>query len=198
MAKFSNYDEFSGGVFRHDLKGDGSLVAEMLVAEVIPNFDALPAIAKQALHFAFKTASRNATAGVLSDDPPSALKRVQERMKAWAQGVWRAASESAGEPRTSLLAKAVAEVLGITPDEAAEQISAMIEGALDEAGLDRDNDADKAKIRKIGNDVRAQLRSAKDVAVVYARMQAEEAAKRAESAATRSSDAKPLAELLKR
>lgn len=184
MAKFSNLAEFVAGTFRHDLTGNGEMVAELQVADAFPSFPNMTDAEKAALHFAIKTASRNATAGLMKDEPEKAFERVQERFKSWQGGIWRAASEASGEPRTSLLARAVAEVLGIDVSEAAENIGSIIEAQVDEAGLSPDEDADKAKIRKIGNDVRANLRSDVAVAKVYARLQAEEAAKRAEEKAS--------------
>lgn len=197
MAKFSSFDEFKQGTFSHDLMGDGKMVATMNVAEAIPGFDSMADWVKAALHFAIKTGSRNATAGLLKEDPAKAYERVQERFKSWAGGVWRAASEASGEPRTSLLARAVAEVMGIDVSDAAEQITALIDNAVDEKGLDRDEEGDKAKIRKIGADIRANLKKDVGVAKVFARLQAEEAAKRAEAVAGQEGESQ-IATLLKR
>lgn len=197
MAKFSSFEQFKQGEFAHDLLGDGRLVARMDVAEAVPGFADMPDWVKAALHFAIKTGSRNATAGLLNEDPQKAYERVVDRMTAWSAGVWRAASESAGESRTSILARAVAEALGVELDDAISQIDTAIEEAVDAANLDKDHDPDKPKVRKVGNDLRNSLRGDPAIAPIYARMQAEEAAKRAEIAQTKTGESK-LGALLKR
>lgn len=196
MSKFSGLEQFKQGTFSYVLGkvGDEEKVATLDVNKVLEN----PEFVKAALHFAIKTAARNARASIKPDEVAKAYEAVTSRFKAWGEGVWRAASEATGEPRTSLLARAVAEVMGIEPDEAAEQISQMIEAAVDAAGLSADEEGDKAKIRKIGADIRTQLRSTKDVAKVYARLQAEEAVKRSEAAQQAESDAPALKDLLKK
>ena len=181
MAKFSNFDEFSSGTFEHDLLGDGAMVAAMDVNSVIPGFTNMPEHVKQILHFAIKTASRNATAGLLKTEPEKAFQRVQERMKAWQGGTWRSAAEGAGEPRSSLLIKALAEVMGESEDWAQEKFSEILEAKIDEAQLSRDEDNDKKAIAKIRSDLRKDFEKADDVAKVLARLRAEEAAKRAEA-----------------
>lgn len=195
-SKFSGVAEFKAGTFAYDV-GAGK-VATLDVKAAFPAIAVMEEHEVAALHFAIKTAARNARASIKPDQVEEALKAVTERFQAWSKKIWRAASESTGEPRTSLLARAVAEVMGIAVDEAAEQISVMIEEAIDSAGLSRDEDADKAKIRKIGADVRDQLKSASDVAKIYARLQAEEAVKRSEKAQQTPSDKPALADILKR
>jgi len=175
--KFSGIEDFKKGQFSYDV--GGGKIASLDVAAAFPNVAALNEIEIGALHFAVKTAARNSRASIKPDQIEEAFKAVTDRFAAWLKGAWRAASESTGESRTSILARAVAEVMEITVEEAAEQISAMIETAVDAAGLSTDEDADKVKIRKIGTDIRDQLKKA--CAKVYARMQAEEAVKRAEA-----------------
>jgi hypothetical protein len=195
-SKFSGAAEFKAGNFSYDV--GGGQVATLDVAAAFPAISVMEDHEVAALHFAIKTAARNARASIKPEQIEEAFKAVTERFQAWSKKVWRAASESTGEARTSLLAKAVAEVLSIEVAEAAEQISGMIEEAIDSAGLSRDEDADKAKIRKIGTDVRDQLKSASDVAKIYARLQAEEAVKRSEKAQAATSDKPALADVLKR
>jgi hypothetical protein len=195
MSKFSGVDEFKAGKFSYDV--GGGKVAELDVAAAFPSIAVMEAHELGALHFAIKTAARNARASIKPEQVAEAFKAVTERFSAWAQKAWRSSNEATGEPRSSLLAKAVAEAMDISLDDAVEQITAVIEAAVDSAGLSPDEDADKAKIRKIGADIRAQLK--KSVAKIYARLQAEEAVKRSEAAQNADAgDAKPLAELLKR
>lgn len=194
-SKFSGVAEFKAGKFAYDV---GGKVATLDVAGAFPAISVMEEHEIAALHFAIKTAARNARASIKPAQIEEAFKAVTERFAAWTKKVWRAASETTGEPRTSLLARAVAEVMDITVDEAVEQISAMIEEAIDSADLSRDEDADKAKIRKIGADVRDQLKSASDVTKIYARLQAEEAVKRSEKAQQTVSDKPALADIFKR
>jgi hypothetical protein len=198
MAKM----KLENNVFMHDIMGDGTMVAKLDVGAVFPAIVSAGGVAKDALFFAIKTASRNATAGLLSSDKPAynpaeAFKRVQARMDAWAKGVWQASSESSGEPRTSLLARAVAEAMGRTPEEAAEDISAVIDAALDEASLDKEDETQKAAVRKISTAIRNQLKS--DIAVerIYKRLQREDAEKREKEVSTKTGESN-LAGLLKR
>lgn len=198
MAKM----KFENNVFTHDIKGDASMVATFDLATAFPAIVSAGGVALDALQFAIKTASRNATAGLLSEDKPAynpaeAFKRVQARMEAWAKGVWQASSESSGEARTSLLARAVAEAMGTTPEEAAENISAVIDAALDEASLDKEDETNKAAIRKISNKIRADLKDDKAVKEVYTRLQREDAEKREKEAKASTGESK-LASLLKR
>lgn len=190
------------GVFTHDIKGDGTMVAKFDVTAAFPAVVAAGGVALDALYFAIKTASRNATAGLLTEDKPAynpaeAFKRVQARMEAWAKGQWQASSESSGEARTSLLARAVAEAMGITPDQAAEEISAVIDLALDEASLDKEDESQKAQVRKISNKIRADLKDDAAVKVIYTRLQREDAEKREKETAKAGGESK-LASLLKR
>lgn len=198
MPKFSGVPEFKAGTFSYDV--GGGKVATLNVAAAFPSIAVMEDQELAALHFAIKTAARNSRASIKPEQIEEAFEAVSDRFVAWTKKVWRAASESTGEPRTSLLARAVSEVMQIEVEEAAEQISAMIEAAVDAAGLSTDEDADKAKIRKIGADIRSQLKGTTDVSKVYARLQAEEAVKRSEAAqnATQTEGAKSLAEMLKR
>jgi hypothetical protein len=196
MPKFSGVDEFKAGTFSYDV--GGGKVATLDVAAAFPSIAVMEPHELGAFHFAIKTAARNARASIKPEQIDAAFEAVTDRFNAWAKKVWRAASESTGESRTSLLARAVAEAMGIEVAEAAEQISGLIEASVDAAGLSADEEADKAKIRKIGADIRDQLK--KSVAKIYARLQAEEAVKRAELVQNATPDAavKTTAELLKR
>lgn len=185
MATFSNLEQFCSGKFQHDLQGDGSMVAELDVKSVVPGFDELPNHVKAMLHFAIKTGSRNATAGLLKTEPAKALERVKARYDSWIAGTWRAASEGAGEPRSSLLIKAIAEVMGESEEWAQEKFSEILDAKIDEANLSRDEESDKKAIAKIRSDLRKDFEKADDIAVVLARLRAEEAAKRSEAAASR-------------
>lgn len=170
MAKNHSYN---GNVLQQTLCGTDFSV----------DLDLLPqSIKDAAVRFALPTLLRNATAGLASEDPAKAVERVGQRIAAWMAGSWSAKGEASAEPRTSLLARALAEVLGCEAKDAAARIEAAIEAALSNASIDPDSDDDdeKAKAKAIGNEVRKQIRETAEVAPIYKRMrdEAAEAAKK--------------------
>ena len=174
----------------------GSVLTYNLPTEsVTVDLASLPAnIVEKALQFAIPTLIRNATAGLLTEDPVKATERVKARLAAWADGKWSAKGEASAEPRTSLLARAIAEVLGITPTEAAAKVEEAVEAALTSAEVDADSadEEEVAAAKTVANSVRKAFRETAEVAPVYARLKAE-AAKKAEEGKTRVS----LASLVK-
>jgi hypothetical protein len=163
---------------------NGSILTYSLPNEaVVLDIATLPAnIVQKALEFAIPTLLRNATAGLLTEDPVKATERVKARIAAWAEGKWSAKGEASAEPRTSLLARAIAEVLGITPTEAAAKVEAAVEAALSAAEVDADS-ADEEEValaKTTANSVRRAFRETEEVAPVYARLKAETAKKAAE------------------
>lgn len=187
MAKASGVETLKNDrKFVYSIGEDLAGAPEIVLPEEI---SLLPDWLLSALHFSLKTAARNATAGLLKDKPEEAAKRVHQRFESWLKGQWRAASEAAGEPRTSLLARAVAEVLGISVEDAAEEISKAIDDALEAKGLSRDEEGDKKEVASVSANIRAALKMDSAVASVFARLQAEEAAKRAEEKAKASTSA---------
>lgn len=165
----------------------------------------LPDAVKQAaMLFGLQTAARNATAGLFTEEPATAFKRMGARFKNWMDGVWKAASAGDGERKTSMLSQAVAEAGGITVEESADIITSMIEEKVTEAGLSADEEADKPAIRKIGAAVRQGFAELPEVAPVLARIKAEAALKREQEAKVAAEKAKAegkvgsLAEMLKK
>ena len=198
-VKSTSREDFAkGGIFEYQID---DAVATLDASEVVA---AIPEWASSALHFALKTAARNATAGLMSkpEDVAEAIKRVSARIGAWSAGKWQAASERSGEPRESLLARAVAEAMyGGDVATAVEDISAAIAAAYEQAGVDPDSEDkdEKAKVRKIAKDLRDQLRDSAEVLPIYSRMQKEEIDKRANAKSTGGETPKPSAgSLLKR
>lgn len=174
MAK--HVKKWDGDILSYEIPGQG--VATLDIATLSPD------IIKKAVQFAFPTLARNATAGLMADaDKPTAFKRVVERFKNFTDGVWRAGggAESAERP-TSMLARALAEVLGIEPDEAASRITQMIDENVEKAGLSADEEDDKEKIRAVAAAVKKAIAETSDIVPVFARIKAEEAVKRAEAA----------------
>lgn len=167
MAK---HHKWEGSVLSYDVPGAGGATLDMAK---LPQ-----AVKDAALMFGLQTAARNATAGLFTDDPAAALKRMTGRFKNWMDGVWKAASSGDGERKTSMLAQAVAEAGGITPDEAAEIITSVIEEKVAEASLSADEEEDKPAIRKIAAAVRASFAETPEVAPVLARIKTEAAQKR--------------------
>lgn len=179
-------------------------VATLDLGKLCPTFAELPAVAQEALKFAAQTAGRNATAGLFTDEPETAFKRLVARFKNWTDGVWKAASAGDGERKTSMLSQAVAEAGAITVEEAADIITSMIEEKVTEAGLSADEEADKPAIRKIGAAVRSGFADLPEVAPILARIKAEAALKRSQEADVEAAKAKAegkvgsLAEMLKK
>lgn len=168
----------------------GTVLTYQLPNEAVTlDIAALPKeIVDKMIQFAAPTLIRNATAGLLTEDPAKATERVKARIAAWLDGKWSAKGEASAEPRTSLLSRAIAEVLGITPAEAAAKVEAAVEAALTAANVDADS-ADEAEVEKagkIGREIRKAFRETAEVAPVYKRLK-EEAAKEAEAGKTRTS-----------
>ena len=165
----------------HEWKGN--ILNQTLCGETFAvDLTTLPAeIVQKALQFAIPTLLRNATAGLASEDPAKAVERVKARIAAWAEGKWSAKGEASAEPRTSLLARAVAEALGIDAGEAASAIENAVDKALAAAGLDpeSEDDDEKAKVKSTSNDVRKLFRESAEVAPIYKRLRDEAAAKAA-------------------
>ena len=198
MAKFTDAKlSQATGAFDYEIEGQG--VAKLnLPAEALK----LPEWAFNALHFALKTAARNATAGLMKDEPKKAFERVAQRFASWEKGEWKAAGSTgeAGEKVGTLLARALGKVLGISADDAADQISETIRGAVEAANLDPESqEADeKKKVSKIAADIRSQLRTDPAVEPVYKQLQVEEAQKRADEAAKVKPTESKLSAILKR
>ena len=104
MAKNHKWE---GTVLHYTIPGAGEGGA---AAEATIDVGALPDAVKQAaLLFGVQTAARNATAGLFSEDPVTAFKRMTARFKNWLDGQWKAAS--AGED--SILTEREIEVLSL-------------------------------------------------------------------------------------
>jgi len=199
MAKNHKWE---GTVLHYTIPGAGEGGA---AAEATIDVGALPDAVKQAaLLFGVQTAARNATAGLFSEDPVTAFKRMTARFKNWLDGQWKAASAGEGERKTSMLSQAVAEAGGISVEEAADIITSLIEEKVTEASLSADEEADKPAIRKIGAAVRASFSELPEVLPILARIKAEAALKREQEARATAEKAKAegkvgsLAEMLKK
>jgi hypothetical protein len=199
MAK---HHKWEGNVLAYSIPqaGEGGSAA---LAQL--DIDKLPqAVKDAALKFGLQTAARNATAGLFTEEPATAFKRMTGRFKNWMDGVWKAASAGDGERKTSMLSQAVAEAGGITVEEAADIITSLIEEKVTEANLSADEEADKPAIRKIGAAVRQSFAELPEVAPILARIKAEAALKREQEAKVAAEKAKAegktgsLAEMLKK
>lgn len=197
MPNHSDIAALKEGKFSYQV-GDKTIAVDLP-----PEVAALPEWLQAAVHFAFKTAARNETAGKMKDKVAEAQASVERRLTEWAKGTWRTVTIATGEAKESgatILARALAEALGITPEDAAEQISAVIDAALDEAKIDTSDESAETKkaAAKIAADVRKTLREDPAVFPIYTRITAEDAAKRAQKAAAGSTGESKLATLLKR
>jgi len=127
-------------------------------------YNGLGDIAKKAIAFAVGHVLRNATAGKM-DDVEKALEAVADRAKALNEGKWSERKETGetGESSASQLSQALAVVMGVKPNEAADFIVDQVRTALEEAGLDPDASNDdlsadeKSKRRKIAAKVRKSI-----------------------------------------
>lgn len=202
--KVAKHHKWNGEVLEYSvpgaLEGGAAGVATLDVSK-LPE-----AVKLAAMHFGLQTAARNATAGLFTEEPATAFKRMGARFKNWLDGVWKAASAGDGERKTSMLSQAVAEAGGITVEEAADIITSLIEEKVTEANLSADEEADKPAIRKIGAAVRSSFAELPEVAPILARIKAEAALKREQEARAEADKAKAdpnykggsLAEMLKK
>lgn len=196
--------KWEGNVLHYSVPGAGENGA---VGVATLDVAALPDNVKTAaMLFGLQTAARNATAGLFTEEPVTALKRMASRFETWLKGEWKAASAGGegAERKTSMLAQAVAEAGGIEVEKAAEIISDVISEKVEEAGLSPDEEGDKAAIRKIAAAVRSSFAEMPEVAPILSRIKVEAAQKRAAEAQAEADKAKAdgkagsLAALLKR
>lgn len=197
---------FDGNVFSHQI---GTEVCSVDLDAAFPGYSEFADNVKSALQFAIKTASRNATAGKLqsAEAVKEAIEAVKTRHATWLNHGWAARREASGEPRSSMLAQALAELSNgeFTAEEMAENIDKMVEAACDEAGLDQNSEEkeDKAKIRTIRSAINKKFRSMPEVAekikdLEFAKLAAQrEEAKKAADAA-REAGTTSVSELFKR
>lgn len=184
MARF----KVENGIASYQIN-DSLTCTGLNVDKMLQNVD----LVRRAVDFALKTMLRNATAGKMKDaaSQAEAAADVQQRMDALNNGKWSERKETgeAGESSRSILALALAKVLGREASEAADLIADEIKQKLDEAGIDADAETDDLspedakKRRKIATAVRKGI--SEDPAVAMAILDikaARDAAARAELA----------------
>lgn len=145
-------------------------VQHSLDLQAVFGYNQLSDLAKKALAFAVGHVLRNATAGKMGDEAKKdnfaeASKAVAERVKALADGKWTAHRETgdAGESKNSLLAQALAVVMGVDAGQAAEFIANEIRTAMEEKNIDPDAENDdltaeqKSERRKLAAAVRKTI-----------------------------------------
>src|SRR5262245_2965303 len=86
MPKVSTPADLKAGAFSYEIENVGTATLPF-TQEQEEAIGRLPEWMQNALHFSLKTAARNATAGILKEDPAKALERVQGRLTAWAEGI---------------------------------------------------------------------------------------------------------------
>lgn len=187
MAKETKF-AIENGVATYTLDSDRAVSVDLNQAF---GFNALTDAAKACITFSVKTAMRNCTAGKMStpEGVVEAYEALKTRAETWLKGIWTARRESEAEPRSSLLARALAQVQGCEPSEAAEFINSMIDAALQSAGIDPEADGEslsddekKAK-RKVQSSIRKEISDDPGVALALAQIKAQDAADKAKLAA---------------
>lgn len=194
--------EFVGNLFSHKIGEHESIVD---LNQAFPGYETFADNVKSALQFAIKTASRNATAGKLqsAEAVKEAIEAVKTRHATWLAHGWAARREASGEPRSSMLAQALAELSdgAFTAEEVAENIDKMVEAACDEAGIDpaSEEKEDKVKIRAIRTEVNKKFRSMPQVAAKIKELElAKLQAQTAEAQRKAEGDTSNIAEMFKR
>lgn len=149
---------------------DVPAIQHSLDLNAVFGYSGLSPLTQKAVAFAVGHVLRNATAGKMGDDEKAkgfkeASDAIAERVKALAEGKWTAHRETgdAGESKNSLLAQALAVVMGVDAGQAAEFISNEVRTALEEKGIDPDAENDdltpeqKTERRKIAAQVRKAI-----------------------------------------
>lgn len=166
------------------------MTANLDLAKAFPGLAEAANTIKEAVIFALKTALRNATAGKMEDDAQKAeaFDSVKKRCAALESGVWAARREgSGGESRESVLARALAAVMGSTTAEAVAFIDDLVGKTLEENGIDPDADTEslsadeKSKKAEIARTVRKEIAKDGPVAIKMATLKAEDAIAKAEA-----------------
>jgi hypothetical protein len=168
------------------------MIASLDLAKAFPGVMESPsATIREAVIFALKTALRNATAGKMEtpEQIKEAFDSVKKRCSALEAGVWAARREGGGgESRESVLARALAAVMGKTTSEAVALIDELVAKALEENGIDPDaeaetlSDEEKTKKAKIERAAKKSIAEDAAVAVKLATIKAEDALAKAQAA----------------
>lgn len=162
-------------------------------------------LAQKAIAFSVAHVLRNATAGKMGDDDKAkgyadAREAIEARIKALTEGKWSERKETgeAGESSRSLLSQALAVVMGVTPEEAADFIANEVKTALEEKGIDPEADNDdltkeqQTEKRKVAAAVRKSMNEDPGVALEMQKLKlARDQAKLAE--ATKNAEGKTSA-----
>ena len=158
MARF----KVENGMASYQISDD--LIVGGLDLEKVYGFSKLNEVVQKTILFSLKTVLRNATAGKMKDaaSMKEAFEAVGQRVSALMNGKWSERKETgeAGESARSILALALARVLGREPHEAADLIAGEVSAKLDEAGIDAEAETDDLspedakKRRKIATAVR--------------------------------------------
>lgn len=168
------------------------MVASLDLAKAFPGvLESAHATIREAVIFALKTALRNATAGKMetAEQIKEAFDSVKKRCAALEAGTWAARREGGGgESRESVLARALAAVMGTTTAEAVAFIDEMVAKTLEENGIDPDAEAEtlsedeKTKKAQFARAVRKSIAEDSAVAIKVATIKAEDAIAKAQAA----------------
>lgn len=164
------------------------MTATLDLSKAFPGVMDGAATIKAAVIFALKTALRNATAGKMEtpEDIKLAFDSVVKRCKALENGVWAAQRE--GASRESVLARALAYVMGTEVSEAVAFIDDMVAKTLEENGIDPEaedstlTEEEKTNKAKWTRAVHKSIAEDGPVAIRMAVIKAEDAAAKAKLA----------------
>jgi len=179
------------GVATYLLLPDFSVTVDL---EKAFGYTKLSPIAQSAVGFATGHVLRNSTAGLLKDEFKSggyseAKDAISARAKTLNEGKWAAVRQAGESAAGTLLAQALAEIIGSDVKSAAEQIDAAVEEAMNEKSMDPDASQEeltaeqKTERRKLIAAVHKEFGKDPQVKAVMTRISAENAAKRAAEAA---------------
>ncbi len=157
-------------------------------------YSGLSPIAQNAVGFAVGHVLRNSTAGLLKDEYKAggfseAKEAIAARAKTLNEGKWAAVRQAGESAAGTLLAQALAKIIGSDVKTAAEQIDAAVEEAMNEKGMDPEASQDeltaeqKTERRKLIAAVHKEFAKDAQVKAVMTQISAENAAKRAAEAA---------------
>lgn len=175
------------GVGTYKLTDDQSFTVD------VAKFMATPELVAQAVRFAIGHVLRNATAGLMKDEHKAsgykeAVEGITNRIKSLAEGKWASVRQAGESAAGTLLAQALAAVMGCEVKDAGDFIDAEVEKALEAKGLDPDASGDeltpdqKKQRRQVIAGVHKVIGDDPAVAVQLTRIKAENAAKKAAEA----------------
>jgi len=170
-----------------------SVTVPFKLAEIYEGFDSYPNITKLALIFSTRTKARNGTGGLSLEEAAQVVNATADQLhnQDWVS----ATRQSSGETKHSLLARAIAEAMGIEPAQALAIYNSKVEETAKAYGIDPEADDDDTikNLRKVTSAVRAKFRELPQVDAAYLRIKLADDQAKAEAAAKRAASAGDVA-----